>query len=33
MTMYTNSRDEEVKLLKKLWTAQPVTYLPFCSFS
>ena len=22
--MYTNSRDEKVKLLKKLWTAQPV---------
>lgn len=23
--MYTNSRDKEVKLLKKLWTSQPVT--------
>ena len=22
--MYTNSRDEEVKFLKKLWTSQPV---------
>lgn len=23
--MYTNSRDEEVVLLKKLWASQPVT--------
>ena len=23
--MYTGSRDEEVKLLKKLWTSEPVT--------
>lgn len=22
--MYTNSREEEVRLLKKLWTSQPV---------
>lgn len=27
--MYTNSRDEEVKLLKKLWNAQP-TLCPKC---
>lgn len=25
--MYTNSRDEEVRLLKKLWTSQSVTCL------
>ena len=23
--MYTNSRDEEVRLLKRLWTGRPVT--------
>jgi len=23
--MYTNSRDEEVRLLKRLWTSQPTT--------
>lgn len=23
--MYSNSRDEEVKLLKRMWTSQPVT--------
>ena len=27
--MYTNNRDEEVKLLKKLWTSQP-TICPKC---
>ena len=27
--MYTNSRDEEVKLLKRLWTSQP-TACPKC---
>ena len=28
--MYTDSREEEVKLLKKLWTSQPVI-CPKCS--
>ena len=27
--MYTNNRDEEVKLLKRLWTSQP-TLCPRC---
>ena len=27
--MYTDSRDEEVKLLKRLWTSQP-TVCPKC---
>ena len=27
--MYMNSRDEEVKLLKRLWAVQPVMLMPF----